>query len=81
MTSPTKVQQSVSLKQLRTEWPKIEDELSKGAVIAIERHRRPVAIMLPLPQGCPADELAPELREMAGRLAALAAAAMRQPPF
>jgi len=74
VTCRTKVQQSVSLKRLRTDWPRIEADLAAGSAFAVERHGRPVAILLPAPEEQPLADAAAELRGLAARLAALAAA-------
>ncbi len=79
MTCRSKVQQSVSLKQLRTDWPRIEADLAAGSAFAVERHGRPVAILLPSPEEQPLADATAELRGLAARLAALAAASSPNP--
>ena len=74
MTCRSKVQQSVSLKQLRTDWPRIEADLAAGSAFAVERHGRPVAILLPAPEKQPLADAAAELRGLVARLAALVTA-------
>jgi len=72
VTCSTKVQHSVSLKQLRAEWPRIEAELAGGLAFAVERHGRTVAFILPVPKEVPQSDPMAELRGLAARLAALA---------
>lgn len=74
MTCRSKVQQSVSLKRLRTDWPRIEADLAAGSAFAVERHGRPVAILLPAPEEQPLADAAAELRGLVARLAALVTA-------